>query len=96
MSNSEVIKMPKRFDYVANVTFNTLVDTALRRVRGDEKTIVLDCTDLDYLDSTGIGLLVMSYKKAQALATKIIMVNVKPSAKEILTLANLQKLIEIK
>ena len=51
---------------------------------------------MDYIDSAGIGLLVMSHKKAQANHKVIIIINIKQSAREILTLANLQKLIEMR
>jgi anti-anti-sigma factor len=50
---------------------------------------------LEYIDSAGIGLLVMSQKKVQAKHSKLIITNLKPSPREILQLANLQKIIEI-
>ena len=87
--------MPKRFDYSASAEFNNVVGAALN-VSGDEKQILLDCTQMDYIDSAGIGLLVMAHKKALGNDAKIVMANVKAAAKEILLLANLQKLIEIR
>ena len=87
--------MPKRFDYRASAEFNNDVGAALN-VSGDEKQILLDCTQMDYIDSAGIGLLVMAHKKALGNDAKIVMANVKAAAKEILLLANLQKLIEIR
>jgi anti-sigma B factor antagonist/stage II sporulation protein AA (anti-sigma F factor antagonist) len=87
--------MPKRFDYSASGEFNNSL-TAVLNESGEEKQIVLDCGQMDYIDSAGIGLLVMSHKRAMANKAVISIVNIKPSAKEILHLANLQKLIEIK
>ena len=89
------IRMPKRFDYSASGEFNNTITSALNS-GGGEKQILLDCSQMDYIDSAGIGLLVMSHKKATANQATISIINIKPSAKEILSLANLQKLIEIK
>ncbi|MDO8341743.1 MAG: STAS domain-containing protein [Cellvibrio sp.] len=91
MTNVATIRLPKRFDYSSSAEFNARIagflDTA--------STITLDCAELEYIDSAGIGLLVMSQKKAQARQAKLVMINLKPSPKEILQLANLQKIIDL-
>jgi len=92
---SKTIQMPKRFDYSASSEFNSTLN-ALLTSDGAGANILLDCKQLDYIDSAGIGLLVMAQKKAQASHATVTITNLKPSAKEILLLANLQKLIEIK
>lgn len=93
MTNS--IQMPKRFDYSASTEFNARI-TAILNSDGDKRQILLDCVGMDYIDSAGIGLLVMAHKKTLANQSSIVITNVKPSIKEILLLANLQKLIEIR
>ena len=96
MSNSDVIRMPKRFDYGASGEFNAAFGAALKNGNSESKTVMLDCSQMDYIDSAGIGLLVMSHKKAESNRAKMSIINLKPSAREILFLANLQKLIDIK
>lgn len=91
MANVAVIRMPRRFDYAGGADFNRKMSSAL----DTPGTINLDCSDLEYIDSAGIGLLVMSQKKAQTHNSKIIMSNLKVAPKEILYLANMQKVIEI-
>ena len=91
MINPAIIKMPKRFDYSSSVEFNSQIPTALE----GSGAITLDCSALDYIDSAGIGLLVMAQKKAQSHQEKIAIVNLKAAPKEILQLANLQKIIDI-
>lgn len=91
MTNLAIIKMPKRFDYSSSMEFNANIAAALDA----SASITLDCIELDYIDSAGIGLLVMSQKKAQARQSKLVMINLKPAPKEILQLANLQKIIEL-
>lgn len=90
MAHVAVIRMPKRFDYSSSVEFNQKISSALEA----PGIITLDCTELEYIDSAGIGLLVMSQKKAQARNSKITITNLKAAPKEILQLANLQKIIE--
>ena len=91
MSNVATIRMPKRFDYSSSTEFNSRLADSLETA----SAITLDCSDLDYIDSAGIGLLVMSQKKAQARQAKLAMTNLKSAPKEILQLANLQKIIDI-
>lgn len=91
MTSAVTIRMPKRFDYSSNTEFNTKITAALET----PGSITLDCNELEYIDSAGIGLLVMSQKKAQAKHSKLIMINLKSAPREILQLANLQKIIEI-
>lgn len=89
---NDVIRIPKRFDYSFGSGFNAALLVAVDQY----PEVILDCAELEYIDSAGIGLLVMAYKKAQSKNTKLVIVNLHSSAKEILDLANLQKLIEIR
>ena len=91
---SEFIKISKRFDYSVSSDFNAAVSAALAGAKPNEK-ITLDCAEMEYLDSAGIGLIVMAHKKATSNQCRIAIINTRPSAKEILLLANLQKLIDI-
>lgn len=88
------IKMPKRFDYSASSEFNDKLMSIFTE-HGKGVKVLLDCVNMDYIDSAGIGLLVMAHKKALAVPATIALTNVKPSIKEILMLANLQKIVEI-
>lgn len=92
MAAATLIKMPKRFDYSSGVQFNAQITAALD-VAG---VITLDCEQLEYIDSAGIGLLVMAQKKSQSRQSTLTIVNLKSVPKEILQLANLQKIIEIR
>ncbi len=91
MLGSSMIKIPSRFDYTSSAEFNQALGLAL----DDADTISLDCSNLDYIDSAGIGLLVLAQKKAQARQAKVVLNNLKPAIRELLELANLQKLIDI-
>lgn len=86
------VKMPKRFDYSSNKDFNSAIAKAIEH----NQTVTIDCADMDYIDSAGIGLLVMANKLAQHKNVKLLLSNLRPIPREILTLANIQKLIEIR
>ena len=86
------IKMPKRFDYSCSAEFNRQVQDLM----APGESLTLDCSGMDYIDSAGIGLLVMAYKKVQSVNAKLEMISLKTDPREILQLANLQKIIDIK
>jgi anti-anti-sigma factor len=90
--SEDVIRMPKRFDYASGFEFNAALSVAMDKYQ----EIKLDCARLEYIDSAGIGLLVMANKKAQSADVKLVIINLHSTPKEILQLANLQKLIEIR
>lgn len=90
---TDMIKMPKRFDYSASKEFNAAIGAALDEAANQQ--IKLDCVQMDYIDSAGIGLLVMAHKKALSKSATIEVIRSKPSIKEIFLLANLQKIISI-
>ncbi|RYG00001.1 MAG: anti-sigma factor antagonist [Chitinophagaceae bacterium] len=96
MNDSTVIRMPRRFDYSANDEFMGGLTSALGNQKDGNNVITLDCSQMDYIDSAGIGLLVLSHKKAEQEDSKICLTNLKESAREILYLANIQQLIEFK
>jgi anti-anti-sigma factor len=89
--SAAVILMPKRFDYSSSLEFNSAISTT-SDLGGN---ITLDCTDMEYIDSAGIGLLVMAYKSTQSKNISLTLSNLKVAPKEILELANIQKLINI-
>lgn len=95
MSSATLIKMPQKFDYKASAAFNASLAAAINDLDGADKKVVMDCAQMEYIDSAGVGILVMAHKKSQNANARLSMINVKSIAKEILFLANLQKLIDI-
>lgn len=89
---TNTINMPKKFDYSSSAEFNTAIATSVE----EHQVISIDCTNMEYIDSAGIGLLVMANKRAQSKGAKLILINLRSVPREILQLANLQKIIEIR
>ncbi len=63
----------------------------------DEKKadIVLDCTSLKYIDSTGLGVLVSALKKVKEAEKQIRIISLKPYIAKIFTLTGLDKIFTI-
>jgi anti-sigma B factor antagonist len=63
----------------------------------DEKKadIVLDCTSLKYIDSTGLGVLVSALKKVKEAEKQIRIISLKPYIAKIFILTGLDKIFSI-
>lgn len=57
--------------------------------------IVLDCSSLKYIDSTGLGVLVSTLKKVREADKQISIIKLKPYIAKIFTLTGLNKVFEI-
>ncbi len=57
--------------------------------------IVLDCSELTYIDSIGIGALIEMRNKSQEKGKKIIVKNPKPNIKKLLELTGVDRIIDI-
>ena len=57
--------------------------------------IIINCSDLKYIDSTGLGVLVNALKKVKEQDKSISIVNLKPYIAKIFTLTGLNKIFEI-
>lgn len=57
--------------------------------------IVLDCTNLKYIDSTGLGVLVSALKRVREADKNIRIINLQPYIAKIFTLTGLDKVFSI-
>lgn len=57
--------------------------------------ILMDCANLNYIDSTGLGVLVSSLKKVQKYGGAIKLINLKPYLNKIFEVTGLTQLFEI-
>lgn len=93
MSQSHAIAIPERFDFSQHKVFT---DQADRLIQDEQvKTIFLDFSRTSYLDSSALGMLVLMNKKAKAKSIHTVIRGAKDNAKDILQMANFDKLFEI-
>lgn len=93
MSELASIRLPERFDFGYHKQFNSayepfLEDRALR-------TLNIDFSQVQYLDSSALGMLVLLAKKFSGKGVTLNIVGAKGTAREIIQMANLSKLFTI-
>ena len=76
----------------ANIRNNT--DSEI--IRHSPSTLILDFSDVTFMDSSGVGLVIGRYKLAASKGCKTIVTGLKERDKKILMLSGLQKKIEFR
>lgn len=62
----------------------------------EEKDLLIDCKNLEYMDSTGLGSLIYILKKVKEKDHKIYIDNIKPNIKKLFDITKLDKLFIIR
>ncbi len=93
MSSAEIILLPKRFDYSYHRQFGECYTPLLENAHC--KMIVLDFSEVEYLDSSALGMMVLLQNKFVGKQNRQIKIKGARSATlDILTVANMQKIFE--
>lgn len=88
------IKLPERFDFSYHKIFYEHTANALKQDVHQE--IIADFSQVEYLDSSALGMLVMLQKKCAELNKKVVIENASGTPFEILEVANMGKIVEIR
>lgn len=59
------------------------------------KNLIFDFTNLDFMDSSGIGVIVGRYKLINSLGGQVVIVGTKNNIKKLLTMSGIDKIIKI-
>jgi len=70
-------------------------DTLFKGIESQSPNVLMDCGELKYIDSTGLGVMVSALKKSKALGGSIKIVNLKPYLQKIFTITALDKIFNI-
>jgi len=83
------------FHCVGRLTSSTssLLQTAVRKLIPEKKTIVLDLSGVTYMDSSGVGALVSVWVSAKRGGCELKLISLSDRVKELLRLTNLDKLL---
>jgi len=68
------------------------VDRALKALNG---SVLLDCAELDYVSSAGLGVLIEAHKRLAAAGHTLTLANLVPRVRNIFTYAGLDRLLKI-
>jgi anti-anti-sigma factor len=92
MSSAETLLLPRRFDYSFHRQFGELY---LPFVEGSVcKAIILDFSEVQYLDSSALGMMILLQKKFVDQERKIKIKGAHGATLDILTMAHMQKIFE--
>lgn len=89
-----VIRLEGRFDFNAHRTFREAYEPTLGLPAITEFEI--DFGQVDYLDSSALGMLLMLKEKAQAAAKTVTLANCRGTVKQVLEIANFGKLFTMR
>ena len=87
-----LLALAGRMDTVAAPQFEEACDPWLR---GGEKTIVVDLTQLEYISSMGLGYLLSVNKKLQSSGGKLVVCGLTGMVKEVFRLSGFNKLFAV-
>jgi anti-anti-sigma factor len=94
VSNGEArIKLVGRFDFNSHREFRAAYEPLMDNA--EVRTLVVDLTGVDYLDSSALGMLLMVRDKAGSANKAILLANAQSGVKQVLDIANFSKLFKI-
>lgn len=93
--DNPVIRLPKRLTVLEAVTFKQTCSQLLEEVKIPPQQIILDFSQTNFIDSSGIGALVNSLKTAQAKNTELILEQVQPPVMAVLSMTGLIDILKI-
>lgn len=70
-------------------------DKALDALGGLSGPLTLDCSDLEYISSAGLSVLLVTYKRLHAGGNALRLINLQPNVRNVIVYAGLQKLLQI-
>lgn len=89
MADLHVIRLPNRFDFSQHKIFTQQADVALQ---SGARQVEIDFSQVQYLDSSALGMLVLLSKKASTQQVSIQLKGAQGTALDILMMANMQKI----
>ncbi|KAB3533822.1 STAS domain-containing protein [Alkaliphilus pronyensis] len=72
-----------------------LKETLLKLIEEKQETVKIDAKSLDYIDSTGLGVLIGVLKRLKQYDKVLKITNIKPSIKKLLNITGLDKIFVI-
>jgi anti-anti-sigma factor len=91
--SEKTLQIPERFDFGYHKNFTEQYQTAL--TTGGVTDISLDFSRVNYLDSSALGMMVLLQKKAKAQNISVKIKGAKDNARDILNIANFDRLFDI-
>jgi anti-anti-sigma factor len=88
------LKLSGRFDFHSHRDFRAAYEKVLES--GAAREIIIDFANVDYLDSSALGMLLLLREKADGAGKAIALASLRGTVKQVLDIANFGKLFTIK
>lgn len=92
MGKTSMVSIKGEIDIYSIEKFRESIE---KEIKNQATQIILDCSELSYMDSTGMGVLIELRNRTKEMGQKIIMMNPQPNIKKLLALTGVDKIIEI-
>jgi HptB-dependent secretion and biofilm anti anti-sigma factor len=89
-----ILALEGRFDFNSHRDFRNAYDSLLNNAEARE--IEINFEKVDYLDSSALGMLLLLREKVEASGKKIALSGLRGTVKQVLEIANFQRLFNIK
>ncbi len=94
VDGTATLSLEGRFDFNSHRDFRNAYEAMLNNPQARE--IVIDFAKVDYLDSSALGMLLLLREKVDAAGKKISLKGLQGTVKQVLEIANFQRLFNIK
>ncbi|MFA6992163.1 MAG: STAS domain-containing protein [Candidatus Gracilibacteria bacterium] len=98
-NNYKVIKFAGAFDKSGYSDINSQLDSILSTFAEMDstsmRTIVFDFTDLDYINSQGIGIIMEIHNDLKDHSKKLVIIGVKPNVQDVFTAIGMNELVQV-
>ncbi|PIV87375.1 MAG: anti-anti-sigma factor [Hydrogenophilales bacterium CG17_big_fil_post_rev_8_21_14_2_50_63_12] len=88
------LKLGGRFDFHSHRDFRSAYDKILDT--NTVREIVIDFGEVDYLDSSALGMLLLLREKADGASKRVVLAGLQGTVKQVLEIANFGKLFSIR
>ncbi len=92
MEKVNMVRIKGEIDIYSIEEFRAAIE---EKIKTQAHEIRLDCSELSYMDSTGMGVLIELRNKTKEMGQRIVMVNPRPNIKKLMALTGVDKIIEI-
>lgn len=87
------IRMPKELDHHMATGIHRRADEII--CESDVKNLIFDFSDTEFMDSSGIGVILGRYKKISCFGGKVYVVHASMQIRKILQMSGVHKIVEI-
>lgn len=91
IDNTVIVMLEGELDHSNCTDVRKKIDKEI--LAGKVKNIIFDYENLDFMDSSGIGVIIGRYKKLLSFNGKVAIVNMKPQVKALYDICGLHKII---